>query len=150
MKENSMGFMKSVTCRKKDKLAMKSLLRGLLGKKKIFYNNIEEIRTSSRKKRRVEMVQLEWVFLLQAAMGILMIIFLHKMNRIKKQLDNIVKEVKNYVEFITEVDVDMETGYEEEKERGLGRKVSVKSMSRKEKEEAQNRLIQSVLGEYFP
>lgn len=93
------------------------------------------------------MVQLEWVFLLQAIMGILMIVFLHKISRIQKQLDAIVKEVKQYVAFVTEADTIEETyGTTREK----SEKIHAKSMSKKEKEAAQNHLIQSVLGEYFP
>lgn len=93
------------------------------------------------------MVQLEWVFLLQAAMGVLMVIFLHKISRLQKQIDHIVKEVKKYIDFITETDLEIVDKAEEfHAESGKG---MVKTMSKKEKEEAQNRLIQSVLGEYF-
>ena len=94
------------------------------------------------------MVQLEWIFLLQAVMGLLMIVFLHKISRLQKQLDHIVKEVKQYVEFVTETDA--AEGHEHgTEEAGMG-KASARKMSKREKEAAQNRLIQSVLGEYFP
>lgn len=94
------------------------------------------------------MVQLEWVFLLQSLMGILMIVFLHKISRLQKQLDHIVKEVKQYVEFVTETDA--AESHEHGTEGQNGERVPARKMSKREQEEAQNRLIQSVLGEYFP
>jgi len=74
---------------------------------------------------------IEFIFLTQLAIGIVLFILLQKINRIKKQIDDITKEVENYVAFVTSEDV------EERK----GQVVST---------EEQNRLIQAVLGEYFP
>lgn len=84
------------------------------------------------------MVRLEWLFLMQLVMGILMLVFLRKINQMKKQIDLITKEVMNYISYVTE-----EVEEEEFKE-----KIPEKH-SKKEEEEAQNRLIQAVLGEYF-
>ena len=93
------------------------------------------------------MFRLEWFFLMQLVMGILMIIFLQKLTQMKKQVDKITKEVMNYISYITE---DMEEEILQDtslarKEKSLG-----KELGKKEQEEAQNRLIQAVLGEYFP
>lgn len=84
------------------------------------------------------MVRLEWLFVAQCFMGILMTIFLHKMNQIKKQVDTITKEVKAYLTFIEE-DVEQEKKLEKGENT---RKIS--------KDEVENRLIQAVLKEYFP
>ena len=69
-----------------------------------------------------------------------MLIFLRKQMEMKKQIDEIVKEVTNYLSYITE-----ETEEELEKEKQM-----INTSQIKEKEEAQSRLIQAVLGEYFP
>ena len=84
------------------------------------------------------MFRLEWLFFMQLVMGILMIIFLRKLIQIKKQMDTITKEVMNYISYVTE---DIEKEQNEEK---LPQK-----LTKKEDVEAQNRLIQAVLGEYF-
>ena len=84
------------------------------------------------------MVRLEWIFLAQCFMGILMMIFLHKINKVKKQIDGIMKEVKAYLNFLEE-----DTEQEIQQEKGeKTRKIS--------KDEVENRLIQAVLKEYFP
>lgn len=96
------------------------------------------------------MFRLEWLFLMQLLMGILMIFFLQKLTQMKKQVDEITREVMNYISYVTE---DMEE--ESIQETSLGSKTyntgekHVEAMNKKEREEAQNRLIQAVLGEYF-
>ena len=67
-------------------------------------------------------------------MAMLMLLFLQKITQLKKQIDEIVIEVENYLEFISE---------EEKKE-------SKPNTKRKSAHEEQNRLIQAVLAEYFP
>ncbi len=84
------------------------------------------------------MFYLELLFLSQGLLGILMLIFLHKINQMKKQVDNITKEVKAYLDFVEE-DV--------QEELIENHKTSIKKSS---KEEAENYLIQAVLKEYFP
>lgn len=84
------------------------------------------------------MIRLEWLFFIQLVMGILMLLFLRKLNQMKKQVDMVTKEVMNYISYVTE---DIEKEKDEEK---LPQK-----HTKKEDEEAQNRLIQAVLGEYF-
>ena len=85
-------------------------------------------------------MRLEWIFFMQLALGVLMLIFLRKQMEMKKQIDEIVKEVTNYLSYVTE-----ETEEEKEIEN-----LVIKASQIKEKEEAQSRLIQAVLGEYFP
>ncbi len=85
-------------------------------------------------------MQLEWVFFMQLIMGVLMLFFLRKLMQMKKQMDCITKEVTNYISYITE---EMESLPEKEN-------TIDKSKRTKEKEEAQTRLIQAVLSEYFP
>ena len=94
------------------------------------------------------MVRFEWLFLMQIVMGILMIVFLQKLIQIKKQIDKIVKEVSNYITYITDDMEDSENVIEENLIKM--RKTGEKSTNKKEEEEAQNRLIQAVLREYFP
>lgn len=97
------------------------------------------------------MVRLEWLFLMQLVMGILMIVFLQKLTQMKKQVDEITKEVMNYISYITE-DMEEEALQQirPEKLDNLQGKKTGKVVGKKEKEEAQNRLIQAILGEYFP
>ena len=78
-------------------------------------------------------MRLEWIFLAQLLTGLLMLFFLRKLMEIKREMDRITKEVTNYVSYITEDTNEI-----------------MKIEEKKEKEEAQNRLIQAVLGEYFP
>lgn len=85
------------------------------------------------------MFRLEWLFLMQLAMGVLMIVFLQKLNQMKEQVDEITKEVTNYISYITE---DLEEEAKKEETSTIGTK-------KKQNEDAQNRLIQEVLGEYF-
>lgn len=80
------------------------------------------------------MIRLEVIFVMQIIMAMLMLLFLQKITQLKKQIDEIVIEVENYLEFISE---------EEKKE-------SKPNVKRKSAHEEQNRLIQAVLSEYFP
>ena len=82
------------------------------------------------------MIRLEWLFFTQLLLGIFMVILLQKLTQMKKQVDEIVREVNAYITYITE-NVDEGTRSEKMKEK-------------KHKEELQNQLIQSVLGEFFP
>ena len=94
------------------------------------------------------MVRFEWLFLMQIVMGILMIVFLQKLIQIKKQIDKIIKEVSNYITYITDDMEDSENVIEENLIKM--RKTGENSTNKNEEEEAQNRLIQAVLREYFP
>lgn len=82
------------------------------------------------------MFRLEWLFFMQLLLGIFMVILLQKLTQMKKQVDEIVREVNAYITYITE-DVDEGARSEKRKEN-------------KQQEEHQNQLIQAVLGEYFP
>lgn len=85
-------------------------------------------------------MRIELIFFMQLLLGALMLFFLRKQTEMKKQIDEIVKEVTNYLSYVTE-----ETEEELEKEKQM-----INTSQIKEKEEAQSRLIQAVLGEYFP
>lgn len=95
------------------------------------------------------MFRLEWLFFMQLVMGILMILFLQKLTQMKKQVDEITKEVTNYISYITEEMEDTETPTSEKKITSQTRN-EVKNQGKKAREESQNRLIQTVLQEYFP
>ena len=84
------------------------------------------------------MFRLELLFLMQCLLGIFMMIFLHKMNQIKKQIDDITKEVKDYISFIEE-DIEQET-----------LSAAKKNTIKQSKDEEENHIIQAVLKEYFP
>lgn len=95
------------------------------------------------------MFRLEWLFFMQLCMGILMILFLRKLTQMKKQVDEITKEVTNYISYITEDMEEVQTS--EIANKPLLRQQNIsKDIEKNEKEEAQNRLIQAVLQEYFP
>ena len=80
----------------------------------------------------------ELIVLMQCLLVVFMMIFLHKINRLKKQMDTIVKEVTQYLSFLENEE---EKGSVEEKREN---KVKIS------KEEVENHLIQAVLKEYFP
>lgn len=84
------------------------------------------------------MIRLELLFLMEAFMGVLMLILLLKISQMKKQVDEITKEVRDYLTFIEE---DMKQ--EEISAKGKRRTGTTK-------EEEESRLIQAVLQEYFP
>ena len=96
------------------------------------------------------MLPFEWTFVVQFAIGIvllvLMLILLHRINCIKIQMDMTVREVRKYVDYITQED---ETSQEVSINHEVHKK-SARNLTRKEREEEQNHLIQSVLKEYFP
>ena len=85
------------------------------------------------------MVRLEWLLLMQLVMGMLMLVFLQKIKEMKKQIDTITKEVMDYISYVTE----------DEKEKDLEEE-KVEKWREVGQEEVQNRLIQAVLGDYFP
>ena len=78
------------------------------------------------------MVHLVWIFLMQLVTLGCILLLLQNQIKMKKQIEEITREVDNYISYITE-DV------KEEKE-------DVKHKN----EAAHNELIQAVLGEYFP
>ena len=78
------------------------------------------------------MVHLAWIFLMQLATLGCILLLLQNQIKMKKQIEEITREVEKYITYITEDIV------EETKEV-------------KHKNEAEhNELIQAVLGEYFP
>ena len=84
------------------------------------------------------MIRLELLFLMEGFMGILMFILLHKISQMKKQVDDITKEVHAYLSFL-ENDVEKEIA-----------ETKLEAVQKIGKDEAENRLIQAVLQEYFP
>lgn len=91
------------------------------------------------------MIRLEWLLFMQFFMGILMIVFLQKLTQMKKQVDDITKEVTAYISYITEEMNEELEEYPQEKNIILDQN----GMEKSKKDEDQNRLIQAVLGEYF-
>lgn len=95
------------------------------------------------------MIRLEWLFLMQLIMGGLMIIFLRKQMQMKRQLDEMTREVTNYISYITE-DVVEESHEGTREDMQIIERRSKEHKKEKDIDDAQNRLIQAVLGEYFP
>lgn len=95
------------------------------------------------------MFRLEWLFLMQIFMGILMIFFLRKLTQMKKQVDEITKEVTNYISYITEEMEDVEAAVSERESMPKEQNIR-KEQGKSAREESQNHLIQAVLQEYFP
>ena len=88
------------------------------------------------------MFHYEWLFLMQVIMTILMIVFLLKLSQLKKQIDTITQEVMQYICYITD-DIALEKIQEST--------VNIpQKQPKKQQEEAQNRLIQAVLQDFFP
>ena len=94
------------------------------------------------------MIRLEWLLLMEVPMGVLMFIFLRKQIQMKKQLDHIVEEVLNYITYVTEQSDEIEEKREEKKEKNFFEEE--KRVEKKKDDDAQNRLIQAILKEYFP
>ena len=97
------------------------------------------------------MFRLEWLFFTQIILTILMIIFLQKLLQMKKQVDEIIKEITNYIAYVTENEE--ESAYSDvffEKQNQGNEEIQRIIGEKKELETAQNQLIQAVLGEFFP
>ena len=88
------------------------------------------------------MIRLEWVFLMQLFMGIVMVVFLQKMMQMKRQIDDISKEVIRYISYVTE-----EAEQEFQENQKVENEANLPKMG---KDIEQNSLIQAVLGEFFP
>ena len=95
------------------------------------------------------MIRLEWLFLMQLVMGGLMIVFLQKQMQMKRQLDEMTREVENYISYITEDTIE-ESQERVKEDKQIRENYGEKDRKKKDIEDAQNRLIQAVLGEYFP
>ena len=88
------------------------------------------MRTSSEKKE--ETMSLTIIFLIQVVQTMVLFVFLKKMGQLQKQINAIIDEVKEYIQFVTE-----EEEVQEEK-----KKVH--------HAEEQSQILHAVLGEYFP
>lgn len=88
------------------------------------------------------MFGLELLFLMQSVMVGILIILLKKMIQMRKQVDDIVKEVSDYISFVTE-EVQQEAPDRIKEPQAIVRR------EKRNRDEEQNKLIQSVLGEYF-
>lgn len=75
-----------------------------------------------------------------AAMGVLLMILLRQITILKRQTEEIVQEVKAYVAYVMEDSAGQATEVPAQKELEI----------RQNNEDAQSRIIQAVLGEYFP
>lgn len=78
------------------------------------------------------MWQLTFLLITQVLLGAAVLILLHKVGQMKAQVDEITKEVTDYISFIIE-------------DEGMPQKEQIISA-----EGDQSSLIQSVLGEFFP
>ena len=94
------------------------------------------------------MWQLNLLLLTQVVIGAGLMILLYKISKMKKRVDEITKEVKDYISYVIEdesenMDIDIKTEEED---------VLVKKNMKKHlvNDEAKSSLIQSVLGEIFP
>lgn len=101
------------------------------------------------------MFRLEILFFLQIVTGAILIVLLYKLSKIRKQVDDIVSEVKGYIAFITEeteesVIESPNTEKRFNKEMNFSQSEQRKSYSKESKDDVQTQLIQAVLGEYFP
>ena len=96
------------------------------------------------------MIRLEWLFIMQLAMGVAMIVLLQKLMQMKRQIDEVTREVMNYISYITEEmeKEDLEEDYLTKKEVSTEKRAS-EGRKGVENAEAQNHLIQAVLGDYF-
>lgn len=93
------------------------------------------------------MFRLEFLFLMQCATGILILMLLHRINQMKKQMDAVIREVNDYVSFITSEEI-TKSGDEVKAE-----KVNFFETGKEDTRVTnmqQNRIIQDVLSEYFP
>lgn len=81
---------------------------------------------------------IEIIFFTQLVVTILMFIFLHKITHMKKQIEEIKKEVEDYLAFLAE---DVDTSVENSPKGQVERNCIF---------ESQNGLIQSVLQDFFP
>ena len=84
------------------------------------------------------MWQLNLLLVIQVFLGMIIVILLHKVGKLKVQVDEITKEVKDYISFIIEDEASSET----DTQKNPGDVKSGDAM--------QSSLIQSVLGEFFP
>ena len=89
------------------------------------------------------MFRLEFLFVLQLVIGIILIVVLRKIMQMKKQVDTVIEEVKNYIQFVTEEE------QENPKQRDVVQNHTYSKHSKAEKDEMDSKLIQVVLGEYF-
>lgn len=102
------------------------------------------------------MFQFEVLFLMQAGMGILMVIMLRKIVQIKKQINKVVKEVEEYITFITEEAEQEEVHQQANKleesyeTKNISKKSQNNYVKNESRDDAQTQLLQAVLGEYFP
>ncbi len=96
------------------------------------------------------MWQLYLLLFMQTIWGVGLLVLLQRMSGIKKQVDEVTKEVKNYISFVMEdegdktLDNSFVNAYEEDISSIQSHKLKQKS------DEAQSSLIQAVLGEIFP
>ena len=84
------------------------------------------------------MWQLYLLLFIQVFLGIIILVLLHRVGKLKAQVDEITKEVKDYISFI----IEDEDSSEADTPKDLR---DVKSG-----DAIQSSLIQSVLGEFFP
>lgn len=87
------------------------------------------------------MWQLNLLLFIQVFLGMMIVVLLHRVGKLKAQVDEITKEVKDYISFIIEDEASSEADALNE---------SMKPKEGKIGDATQSSLIQSVLGEFFP
>lgn len=96
--------------------------------------------TYIKQEGRIKMWELYLLLLIQVVLGAGLIVLLWKISKMKKQVDEITREVKDYISFV----IEDENTYDEDL-------LLPKNYKKKQKsDEAQSSLIQAVLGEIFP
>lgn len=102
------------------------------------------------------MFQVELLFIMQVIMTALLIVLMYRLSQMKRKVEKIINEVQEYINFITE-EVAEESLAEASngasdfyEKRNLFEESKTKALPKEDREEAQTRLIQAVLGEYFP
>ena len=90
------------------------------------------------------MIGLEVLFCAQIITGVVLIILLKKMLQMKKQVEDVIKEIQNYITIVTEEEEVTEVKDSAQREKAV-RRIEMGE----DRDALENKLIQSVLGEYF-
>ena len=100
-------------------------------------------------------MQFEILLAMQVLICLLILVLLRKIMQIRQQVSHVIKEVEGYIAFITEeteeeADEKVINDMQNKKEERIYQSEQGNKRTRLSKDDAQTKLIQSVLGEYFP
>ena len=111
-------------------------------------NVIFAIIESKKRKGESQMWQLNILLLVEVVIGAGILILLYKISRMKKQVDEITREVEHYISFVMEDEgTNMDCDIKVEDKEVSTRKNIKKTLTN---DEAKSSLIQAVLGDIFP